>query len=630
MGAPAAWHKNPFLPAANTQCWIFVVPGNASKPRDPSELPHSEPMHRVRIEQKIYGSKAYQLCPAIMMRDLGEKNLVQVRTTKDGQNIVLKVKAGLVLDWFEGLLLLDAMQRTPSAQKACDWYEGLQGILAKEKARRNLLASIYVTQKLLNAAVTGPLFPSWDGKEFYHRRTPLRKDPPAEVPGPPPAGFYKVDRLLEYLPPWESFVNPRCGLYQDFYLVLWAGPQPKESYASWPNGCEAQPHATWEPDECLPDELDTMRVACKKRWLDAQREKEKTLSRQGSGEEEGSSGTKRSAEEAGLPDGQPRPAKYFPDICERTVQHAFTSDVDIVLEDNSKIKSGWPKRIDEYPGGYSAVEPPGYCMDACTCMEDWHLGELKDPSLSWLSNPVSDRVLASTTQMFRNNQDIHRERGTVSNQCYFEPPLLSAEEIARLHEGGKRLLAFSKSIRTEMREAGSPLPLNAVMESGAEDILSSLLQAYLTVPTGEGSGPFQPLTFEKQEGPEWLSVQRSTGRVSVNRSMVREAKGESLPLVLVLSRMADNNQVSPDLRVDLKLHVTHPAIPPKLETITGKLMDQFRQQKASFQTTLRELVQEVYDFDERSLKSVSLAQWMRVMKNLSVATQAASSCKVIR
>ena len=29
-----------------------------------------------------------------------------------------------------------------------------------------------------------------------------------------------------------------------------------ESYSHLPEGCEEHPHATWEPDECLPDEFD--------------------------------------------------------------------------------------------------------------------------------------------------------------------------------------------------------------------------------------------------------------------------------------------------------------------------------------------------------------------------------------
>ena len=43
---------------------------------------------------------------------------------------------------------------------------------------------------------------------------------------------------------------------EDYYLVQWAPPHAMDSYADTPQGCEQFPHATWEPDECLPDELD--------------------------------------------------------------------------------------------------------------------------------------------------------------------------------------------------------------------------------------------------------------------------------------------------------------------------------------------------------------------------------------
>ena len=43
---------------------------------------------------------------------------------------------------------------------------------------------------------------------------------------------------------------------QEFYLILWKPPHLMESYSHLPEGCEEHPHATWEPDECLPDEFD--------------------------------------------------------------------------------------------------------------------------------------------------------------------------------------------------------------------------------------------------------------------------------------------------------------------------------------------------------------------------------------
>ena len=84
--------------------------------------------------------------------------------------------------------------------------------------------------------------------------------------------------------------------------MLWAPPHMMESYAETPQGCEEHPHATWEPDECLPDDLDVapariegyhfanfflpgqgahgrtgqvLRKAAKKRWVEAQKQREK-------------------------------------------------------------------------------------------------------------------------------------------------------------------------------------------------------------------------------------------------------------------------------------------------------------------------------------------------------------------
>jgi len=60
---------------------------------------------------------------------------------------------------------------------------------------------------------------------------------------------------------WNSHHGIPPKRLQEFYLIQWAGPQVMESYADTPQGCEEHPDATWEPDECLPDELDVI-VAC--------------------------------------------------------------------------------------------------------------------------------------------------------------------------------------------------------------------------------------------------------------------------------------------------------------------------------------------------------------------------------
>ena len=38
--------------------------------------------------------------------------------------------------------------------------------------------------------------------------------------------------------------------------MLWAPPHLMDSYSRTPQGSDQHPYATWEPDECLPDDLD--------------------------------------------------------------------------------------------------------------------------------------------------------------------------------------------------------------------------------------------------------------------------------------------------------------------------------------------------------------------------------------
>ena len=132
------------------------------------------------------------------------------------------------------------------------------------------------------------------------------------------------------MPPWEAFCTKRCGLYQDFYLVLWDDPvemlaweerlgvgpwiamvflgwlewpggtgypwfdadfcryialivhilfvlaingayitslKPRTDYSFVQNGSDVK-GATWEPDECLPISLDHIRLRLKLDWVE--------------------------------------------------------------------------------------------------------------------------------------------------------------------------------------------------------------------------------------------------------------------------------------------------------------------------------------------------------------------------
>ena len=134
--------------------------------RDASALPHSAAAHEERAKLGLWGKKAYRLAPATFIADgLDGTALIRERGVSGIGSI--KVKAGLVLDWYEGLLVLDALTRPGEAgEEEESWVASLRDVILKEKSQRNISASLYLSKKLLNAAVTGPNFvtrevPSW-------------------------------------------------------------------------------------------------------------------------------------------------------------------------------------------------------------------------------------------------------------------------------------------------------------------------------------------------------------------------------------------------------------------------------------------------------------------------------------
>jgi len=220
--------KNPFLPDQGQSCWIWFAPKtgkNDEKPstRDAAALPHNAAAHEARLQKGLWGKKAYRLSPAVFVADAFDGTaLVRERSATGMASI--KVKAGLILPWYEGLLVLEELMRKNENEDSCPWVTELLDVILKEKSQRNISASLYVSKSLLNAAVTGPAFVTREGRIVAHRRSPLRDDSQLTEAEVSPPGWYRVDRLERYLPPWEAFAHPKCGLYQDFYLVQWRHP----------------------------------------------------------------------------------------------------------------------------------------------------------------------------------------------------------------------------------------------------------------------------------------------------------------------------------------------------------------------------------------------------------------------
>eukprot|EP00438_Fugacium_kawagutii_P031347 Skav215371 [mRNA] locus=scaffold1391:833297:847809:- [translate_table: standard] len=103
------------------------------------------------VLEGLWSHKAFRLVPVIYMGQTGEIAVVQEEESK----VQIRTKPGLLLEWYEGLLVLDALMRS---SQQCPWLESLASRFQKERAQRKLSGSLYVNKKLLRTAVTGPEF----------------------------------------------------------------------------------------------------------------------------------------------------------------------------------------------------------------------------------------------------------------------------------------------------------------------------------------------------------------------------------------------------------------------------------------------------------------------------------------
>ena len=131
---------------------LFEFFDGGPRPRDAAALPHNAFAHAQRNRKGLWGHRAFRLAPAIYVgAGTGDMVIVQER----GSHTQIKLRPGLVLDWYEGLLVIDALLR--SCPK-CEWLSEVKELFQKEKTQRTLSSSLYMSKKLLDAAVTGPRF----------------------------------------------------------------------------------------------------------------------------------------------------------------------------------------------------------------------------------------------------------------------------------------------------------------------------------------------------------------------------------------------------------------------------------------------------------------------------------------
>jgi len=394
---------------------------------------------------QLRGPRVSRIRPARKLKSEGNRAFIAE------QGATRWVPDFMLLHWYEGLLILEELEAAegkPGHLQAAWWDEEMRSILNRERARNNKTqfgSALYAKRFLLHIAVTGK-------ERYYRRKTSQEVEESSLVAGEDSGGSFGMQKIIGYLPPWEAWHNEKCGFYQDFYQVLWDSPYSEIEYASVENGCVSQKGATWEPDECLPSDLDPLRLAAKHAWIQKRSEQEhKQLADQKAAarpQPSDASSPKALKSPHGLgassspppaaalvikrerPNDVPAPAvkkartrrdgtPLDQDLLRSDIGHDFASEGVEMLVD--QVCSGWPKQPQDYPPGFKAAGPPGFCSRLCDCMDDRRAQQPWETRKSWLEESARSAAASGAVQAFAAQTQYVFRRGLNSGQCFLQP-----------------------------------------------------------------------------------------------------------------------------------------------------------------------------------------------------------------
>jgi hypothetical protein len=478
-------------------------------------------------------------------------------------------------------------------------------------------------QRLLKTAATGPCFQDHMGKTHTHRRALSQTDEAA--PASATDGDYGIDFLAEYMPPWEAFVHPKCGFYQDCYKVRWSSPHDKIDYSD--NECGADIlGATWEPDECLPDDVDALRLIAKRDWLAAERTKaaaalgEKTAAK---------AAAEKALEETRQGDAPPSKKRRvsldaivcgerFTDACDPNLFHGWQATAQLSAGDLTLIRSGWPKTEDEYPPGYTVVNPPGYCWEECDCMEDWHTGTKKHEAVP--DEPRREYFATRAVENFLALRSDVRQRGQVSNQHYMEA---TREE----KQAGDGTFQFIQALYSVIADAAQMVPLAALYEADAvsRSIFSRYAYVYTVCGPQQLNGyifGYAPAQFTVKDGPAWLTVDPKSGDFYIDQALMPQPDEKRFQLNLELKGLdREMTNIGFTIFTDLE-----PSGFPRIAQLTQRVVRKLDQISQTAHPTLlavvRRLLSPIFDFDTKSALPRPIAEWANVMADVAIAARA--------
>jgi len=595
--------------APKTIVWIWRDVEVSGAVRDLSEMPQTSEAHEACTSLWWWCRRA-RLCPAKVVSAKG-RHIIVAPQEKESKELI-EVPATQLLPWYEGLLLLDAIARSSNKAKV-PWFKDLVGTLerARTKHQGQISSAKYVEKKLLEVAITGPKFINSAGEAFAHRRQRMRKIPPSDLGHT--EGYFKVEALAEYLPPWDALLHPKCGFYQDYYMVRWGPPYNEVDYTDFENGSDALCGATWEPDECLPDDLDTLRLSAKRSWLQEQMAREE----------------KQLAED-NRPLYKQGNIELFDDIIQPHIRNGEAYKLD--MQNASLISHGWPRALEDFPQGYAPAMPPGCCERTCDCMEDWHFGAEFTTLLGpkpWLEDEFRSNASKRALDGFQAELRMVRTRGQVTGKWHLEP---NSEEYRRENAADEAVArGFSVLVLSVMREAAQAIPLSAFRSNNGCGILSALVTA-----CAEDTGAvYTPTTFKLISGPAWLRVDAVTGdMVLVGEELPATfAAGEGVSFIVHLGNFCSGGPLPSDqitFRVDPHAEENGG---PAIAALTVSIAERAQSLRPqSLRDAVQERLRTVYDFDpaHRGCLDATFGVWARSMAEAASAARTASLCHVVQ
>mmetsp|Transcript_16192 Transcript_16192/g.48089 ORF Transcript_16192/g.48089 Transcript_16192/m.48089 type:complete len:641 (-) Transcript_16192:72-1994(-) len=618
------------MAAQSTQCWVWC-PASQTKGaqfKHPAEVPlDDEDAARACFVECVKGPRVARISPAMLLQTKGNLCLIAEK------GATREVPKYMVLPWYEGLLILETLEANEGQPGflAVGWFDSeLKAVLDKERGKFSagrLNGTLYAEKRLINIAVTGARFSDGE-REWQYRREKLRSDDIASLAdGEDAGGYFGVKEVIDYLPPWEAFLKEKCGFYQEFYQVQWSHPFSVVDYSSVENGSGTG--ATWEPDECLPADLDALRLQAKKTWIRRRREAEKEAAKRPQGSP--SPGNAPSASPSGgsvkrpnvvtptqaTRSTPPPPAKVARlrrdgEALDRDMMHSRVGH-DFEPGDAEKklghIRSGWPKSAAEYPRGYAVASPPGFCWAECDCMDDARPQRTSELRKGWLEDLPRAEAAKVAIAAFSEQKSFVFRRGTVSKRCYFETATENTGDLTHAQAASDLAHFVDRALHAVLQK----IPAASLSSEGDPVIIP----ARMVLSEDLDYEPLRFMAASDVELPPWARVDSDTGRLALNRLPT----ANELPAQLRIQFAHAEGRLE-----DTGAHLTVTVIPdmPTQAWVmaTKPLVDRFADVSKSnlergVRASLQERFSEIYDFDGNGGKGIALQRplgvWLDVM-----------------